>query len=469
MLVDIYLCGLAVLAAGCVLQSPLKAESLMVRARPKPDKEWKEYPTRTLEQLTGFAPAKVLYDRFGGWKNEALKQNASGYFQTKKIDGRWWLIDPEGYPFLHVGVVSVRLGTTEAQRTRATQKFGTPEKWAQATAQQLWQNGFNGTGAWSNDETLRGVTDDGRRLVYTPIWNFMSSYGKKRGGTTRDAGHTGYPQNTLFVFDPEFAAFCDEHAKKLAATKDDPFLLGHFSDNEMPMPLDALDRYLSLPATDPGHIAAQRWLDERKGKPSTKADIGEADRGPFRKLVVSKYFEIVSRAIKKYDPNHLYLGSRMYGGELKSQGVFEAAGTYLDAISINYYGAWTPDPERMANWEKWSGKPFMITEWYVKGDDVGLANKSGAGWIVPTQNERGLFYQNFALGLLESKNCVGWHWFRYMDNDPDDTTTDPSNRDANKGIVTIHYDEYAPLLLRMKTMNEQVYTLSKYFDATSKP
>ncbi len=29
--------------------------------------------------------------------------------------------------------------------------------------------------------------------------------------------------------------------------------------------------------------------------------------------------------------------------------------------------------------------------------DAGLANKGGAGWIVKTQRDRGLFYQNFTL------------------------------------------------------------------------
>ena len=30
----------------------------------------------------------------------------------------------------------------------------------------------------------------------------MSSYGKKRGGTFQKPGHTGYPNDCIFVFDP---------------------------------------------------------------------------------------------------------------------------------------------------------------------------------------------------------------------------------------------------------------------------
>jgi len=181
----------------------------------------------------------------------------------------------------------------------------------------------------------------------------------------------------------------------------------------------------------------------------------------------SRYFEITSKAIKRYDPNHLFFGSRFHGRDLDSQEVYKGAGPWLDAVAVNYYNEWTPKPYQLKNWEKWSGKPVIVTEWYVKGADAGLPNTGGAGWIVRSQKDRGMFYQNFTLGLLQSKVCIGWHWFKYMDNDPTDMTTDPSNRDSNKGMVTIRYDEYKPLLDAMKELNDQLYPLIDYFDKTS--
>jgi hypothetical protein len=41
---------------------------------------------------------------------------------------------------------------------------------------------------------------------------------------------------------------------------------------------------------------------------------------------------------------------------------------------------------------------------------------------------RGLFYENFVLALLQSRTCVGWHWFKYQDNDPDDPHAEASNQ-----------------------------------------
>jgi hypothetical protein len=50
-----------------------------------------------------------------------------------------------------------------------------------------------------------------------------------------------------------------------------------------------------------------------------------------------------------------------------------------------------------------------------------------------------------------------------MDNDPEDLATDPSNRDSNKGLVTIRYEPYAPLMEHMSRLNRNVYALTDYF------
>ena len=119
----------------------------------------------------------------------------------------------------------------------------------------------------------------------------------------------------------------------------------------------------------------------------------------------------------------------------------------------------------MQNWGAWSGKPFFVTEFYTKGEDSELPNNTGAGWNVRTQAERGYFYQNFALKLIESKVCVGWHWFTYQDNDPENQNTDPSNRDSNKGMVTWDFQYYTPLLDNMEALNGNVYQLTRFYDA----
>jgi hypothetical protein len=161
----------------------------------------------------------------------------------------------------------------------------------------------------------------------------------------------------------------------------------------------------------------------------------------------------------------MYLGCRYTGQTEQAPEAFAALGKYADAISVNYYNAWTPDYKLMSTWETSAGKPIIITEWYTKGADSGMPNKTGAGWLVRTQAERGEFYQNYVLALIQSKNVIGWHWFKYQDNDPNDPKAELSNRDANKGIVNINYQPYQPLLERMRQLNPNAYLLADYFDA----
>jgi hypothetical protein len=435
----------------------LRAQDLrMVKARRKPNDEWHEYPTRTLDRVAGFRPVakSPKTDTYGGRLDR--KQRATGFFYPTKLSGRWYLIDPAGNPYVQAGICSLAAGRSATNLQNLKTRFGTPENWAAQVSDLLRSDGLTGCGGWSDVDLLRTAP---HRLAYCTTGSFMGDFGRSQHLTQQQAGHLGYANDLIPVFHPEFESACDAAAQKLAATKHDSFLLGHFSDNELPAPPDLLDRALRLDSDDPGRRAADRWLAARN------SDVpGDDDREAFRGYVYDRYFQLTTAAIRKYDPNHLCLGPRMHGPFLKSTPVMQAAGKYLDALSLNVYNYWAPPADLMAMWSGQSGKPFLVTEWYTKGEDSGYPNTSGAGWNVPTQRDRGWFYQNFTLALLSSKNCIGWHWFKYLDNDPDDLTTDPSNRDSNKGFVNLRYEPYAELAAAMKSLNANIYALADYFD-----
>ncbi len=425
-----------------------------VKVKRKPTDEWKIMPARDIQHVSGFQPGvkKVRVSQYGGRLDRRV--DAAGFFRAVENKGRWWLADPEGFLYLKAGVATVGPGSSAVNRAALKEQFGTPGRWAEATVKLLRENGFNGAGAWSSVDLLRATPD---RLVYTQIWNFMSAFGKQKKLTFQQSGHTGYAGDCIPVFHPEFESFCDEYARQLSATKEDPWLLGHFSDNEMPAPADLLDRALKLDAANPALAPtaeyANKWLAGQKPTPQ----LNDA----FREHVFDRYFEITTKAIRKHDPNHLCLGSRLNAGAVTSPGILRAAGKHLDVVAMNIYRVWSPGPDLF---ELWRGKPMMVTEFYAKGEDSGYKNTTGAGWLVPTQRDRALFYQNFLLGMMESKVCVGWDWFKYMDNDPEDLSTDPSNRDSNKGIVTIRYKPYAGLVDGMREFNREIYPLADHFD-----
>src|SRR5687768_14703648 len=175
------------------------------------------YPTRTLADLTGFDASaiepRVRLSKYHGWADRKVDGPsaalgtgpAAGFFRARRVGQRWWMVDPDGHLFFNVGMNGMAPGNRSPQAAKTfPEKFGTEEAWRDRETAMLRELGFNSTGAWSSDELLAGSPT---RLAYTPTWSFMSRYGKKRGGTYPEPGHTGYPNKCIFVFDPEFETF----------------------------------------------------------------------------------------------------------------------------------------------------------------------------------------------------------------------------------------------------------------------
>jgi hypothetical protein len=380
---------------------------------------------RSVRLLNGVNTTSPL-SQYGGTLQS--KVNATGFFYTTKINGVWYLVDPDGHLFFTVGVNSVSKG-------------------GGVVLPDLLRNiGTNTLGCWS-DETINDDTSE--KMAYCPRWNFMQTYKNK---TQR--GKDLFAKGIIPVFDPGYVDFCDNHAMQLSGTSEDPFLLGHFSDNELPIYDNTtygnlLDRYLAITdKNDPNYLAAHNWMTGRKGSGYT---ISTTDRELFHGFVTGTYYRITGEAIKKHDPNHLYLGSRLHGSALSKPSIYAEAGKYVDVISINYYNAWTPSKTNMDMWTN-SGKPFFITEFYAKAQDSGLPNQGGAGWLVPTQDDRAKFFENFTLALIEHPGCVGYHYFRYIDDG-----------EANKGLIDGNYKWYEPMKNSFYKIARDIYGLREFF------
>lgn len=438
-----------------------QAQGITIDVKKSTKSKWEPLQAETVASLNGFSYIPEKLNKYGSVFTKAAEPTR--FYQIQKSpNGRWLVVDPDGCRNMQLIVCSVTVGKSPTMTRSFQEKFGSSTNWMRATAKLFQEWGFNGCGSWSDADAIRAYNRGAANpLSYSVNLNMMASYGKKRGGTYQLPGNTGYPNQCIFVFDPTFETFCEEHAKSIAQYKDDPNVLGWFSDNEMPLGNKNLEGYLTLADTnDYGRVAAEKWL---KARGVSRDKITDADKEAFAGYVAERYYRIVSSALKRNDPNHLYLGSRLHGANKRHPPILAAAARYCDIISINWYGEWTPKDETLDAVEK-TGKPFMVTEFYTKAMDAGLANTSGAGWIVRTQKDRGLAYQNFCLRMLRSKACVGWHFFKYQDNDPEAKGVDPSNTDANKGLVNNQFTPYLPLGMEMKTLNQSVYQLQDYFD-----
>ena len=432
-----------------------------------------EHKSRPFEALTDFDKyvssefKNAKLDKYGGIMIESLKQNATGFFYTKKIEGRWWLVDPLGYPYISIGLSDIhysQLGST-LQRENALRIYGDFDTWALATTRQVRDElCFNSV--FRPVSNIVAVEDG---LPFGAPGSLMGSYGTIKGVKGDGNGSTVFTENnTMPVFDPDFASYADSWARANTKYVGDDRLIGYMSDNELPMNYDMLDRALAVNHTKSAnwytYACTWTWLCNITGKKApTSEDITDELRDLYRGFVWDKYYNVASAAIKKYDPDHMYLGTRFLTVSNKSEWVYRFSAQYLDCMTINWYGDWEPDTNALYGISRNGDMPFIVTEFYTKAGDSGLGNTSGAGRYVATQTDRADFYDTFTIRMLETSNCVGWQWFQYMDNDPNSGTGDKSSVDSNKGIYRSDFTLYTELTDRMTILNKNVYNIISYF------
>lgn len=433
-------------------------------------KSWTTVKTRIVPYLVGFEDYEMTREEYVsktnryGSSTELPQQEATGRFYVKKIGDRFWLVDPYGYVHYHRGVAVLRPGSSSRQAAAFNEKYGGNRvTWLSEVQEELASIGFHGSGAFGSGAYEDVIAHNQRNLekpiTLCPSFGFLAAF-KSRYKLTNVNGDS----NTAIcnVLDERWPQFCEEYIREdLKMFLNDPNVVGIFSDNEIDFSSQGtmlLNRILGSENTShAAYVAAKEFMDS-KGKTVVTSELNDEFVGQLAEI----YYKGVKEALLKVDPHMLYLGSRLHGTPKIMPGVVKAAGKWCDVISVNYYGKWSVQPEEhVSKWAEWApDTPFMITEFYTKACDTDLHNGHGAGLVVPTQKERAFAYQHFTLGLLEAKNCVGWHWFKYLDDDG----TDNSSQPANKGLYDNSYTIYPWLAKYSKDLNYNVYRLIEYFD-----
>jgi hypothetical protein len=381
--------------------------------------------------LSAGPSAAADYDAYGGWLK--LKGTMTGFFHTEQIDGRWWLVSPDGNAFFSKGVDNVSFAPESDSSPKPPDD---PAAWAKATSQRLRDWNFNTVGAWSAQQMY------GTGIAYAPVLNIASSAG-------RDVWLKG---GVVDYFSPEFREIANRVAERLCAPHaKDPWLLGYFTDNELRWGQDwrsresLLEGYLKMKEGSPGFRKAAEFL---KGRGRSPENLTDADKNEFLQLVADEYGRVSSEAIRRYDPNHLILGCRfaVYPGDT----VMRGAGRYFDIISFHSYSPNAP-VERLEQITKLTGKPTMVTEFSFKAADSGLPNTKGAAKPVATQEDRAKGFAGYVEALAALPGCVGYHWFEYRDQPKEGRRLDGEN--SNYGIVKIDFTPWEVLAARMKQVN----------------
>ncbi|MGQ9478670.1 MAG: beta-galactosidase [Thermoproteota archaeon] len=412
-----------------------------------------------------------LYDDYGGMLD--LKGETTGFFHVEKIDDVLWIIDPEGNFFISKGVnhvsfegdYSPALGFSPYRDT-VLKKYGNAESWSKATVDRLRTWGFNTIGAWSSEETFR------LGIPYTIILDIAAS-----------AGSEWVSGSVVDYFSEKFREVADNVARrKCSPRRDDKYLLGYFTDNELRWgpdwrsPKHLFDEYFSLEKDAPGKRALMKYLKDKYGliealnsKWGTSftyfEDILEAfevpenvpleDKLGFLEIVSERYFQVCYEAIRKYDPNHLILGCRF--AFKPPDEVLKGCIGYVDIISINNYDL-EPPLEDLRAINAVTDLPVILTEFSFKAMDSGLPNTRGAGIPLATQEERASHYEKYVEMLLSEPYVLGYHWFQYTDQ-PARGRFDGEN--SNFGLVKINDEEWVTLIVRATVANFKAELIHK--------
>src|SRR5579872_1985460 len=109
-------------------------------------------------------PAAPAYDAYGGWLQ--LTGAKTGYFHTQQIQGRWWLVTPDGHVFFSKGVDNINY---RPEAKSSPPPPADPDAWAKTASRQLRDWNFNTAGAWSAREL------DTTGIVYAPVIDIAAS------------------------------------------------------------------------------------------------------------------------------------------------------------------------------------------------------------------------------------------------------------------------------------------------------
>lgn len=447
-------------------------------------------------------------DRFGGYdgvKPDAItSSNTEGFWRTGKYKGHNVFVNPDGNVTILHGINGLVPDRARPQSQPESQVeydrlFSSNDEWAVWAARMMSDFGFNSTS--TGPQRILNfrdyISENGEKIICesipesrvgiicnaTVLRTFSWDYGtisKTTGPTT-----TGTDASVFtLMFDPDYLSWVDDYAKKFTAIfKGDKNFIGYYTDNELQFrwsnnskPGIMLKDWIVLDQTAKQNARcypyaqqyAKDFMTKNYGVEPIPANVTSEMESAFLTDVSDYYYRTATEAIRKYDPDHLILGSRLHGAPQGLKEVSVACAKYNDVLSTNIYHVWEPAENYYTDkLEKWIGdKPCIITEFYTRNEKqtfggVAYANSGeGGGWIVSSQEDRGRYYENFTRKAISFKNIAGWQWFQTFD---DYLIGYGWN---NKGVIAPDFQYYG-LYPRMQRLHWNIYQILDYYCGVS--
>lgn len=406
-------------------------------------------------------PGPAGWDQWGGWAG-GPQLKATGFFRTEKVEGRWWLVDPDGRLFFSHGVDCVREMDTTPVDERETWFEDFPGARPEFKEFFSWKYSLHGHYA---GRTPRSFSFNGANLArkYGPDWRDayatlahqrMRSWGLNTIANWSDArvflmrrtpytdsigsrgakmieGSEGYWGKFPDPFDPGLAAGARKGMEACRGrSAGDPWCIGYFSDNEMSWG-DNTSLAVAALRSPPEQAAKKVFVEDLKAKYGDLGKLNEAwatthaswdallqsrvapdktraadDLKAFYTKCAERYFQTMRDAIRSAAPGQLYLGCRF---AWVNERAAAAAAKHCDVVSYNLYRKSIAD----FKFNGGADVPLIVGEFHFGALDRGMFHTG----LVKTSNQvaRATAYRNYLEGALRHPQFVGTHWFKYQD------------------------------------------------------
>lgn len=448
-------------------------------------------------------PRPPTWNQYGGWAS-GPQQGATGHFYPKKINGKWWLVDPEGRLFWSHGPTCVRVFEGRTPITDREHLYEwLPERggefafaygkgkgapfayykdkeyvtmcFAAANLYRKYGENWNAIysdrihrrlSSWGMNTIANWSSMDIARMRRTP---YVVSLGARGVFIEGSKGHWGkFPD----PFAPEFAASLRRSLGNYEFAYEDPWCIGFFINNEMSWGNDGVSlakATVASPATQPAKIAMQAWLKEKYQDLAAlnqawrsdyaswddwlaKTDLPDkdasaADMNAFYSRIADQYFSTVHAIVKEIAPNKLDLGCRFAPW---NDNAGRAAARHCDVVSYNLYRYTLDDfalPEGL-------DMPVMVGEFHFGTLTRGFFYPSLKP--VPDQEARRDAYVTYIRSALKSPLFVGAHWFQLGDCA---TTGRSDGANAEIGLLTGTDLPYHELLEGVRQVGWKLYEI----------
>ena len=403
---------------------------------------------KTEEKELEANPGPSGWNQYGGWA-DGPRYEATGHFRVQKIDGKWWMIDPEGCLFWSHGIVRVNAssavtplhGAKLASRNYMFEYLPQPndslyrfrftndellipyyERWQEDSTfdfssaniyrkygpgyKTLWADlAHRRLRSWGMNTIANSSDIDICRMDRTPFIDRFDI----RSVPIEGADGPWFP--IMDPFDPSFRKAVETQLILHKRDIEDPWLLGFFVDNEIKWgdATHAAKCVAAAPDSQAAKKAMRIFLKKRHGKAVEPSEASEEDLLLFNKSIIEEYYKVIRESFDRYAPGVLYMGCRFAGFTSSNEDAVLIGAKYCDVISHNQY-RYTIDSYHLPGG---LDKPVMVGEWHLGAFDRGMMHPSLQK--CDSQNERAYFYREYVRGALENPLIIGVHWHQFMD------------------------------------------------------